>query len=204
MAGIARKRKVEDPDRLARFMSAVSGQPHAEEPLQQRLTRIASALDDLITAEVRYYYRSRKRHARVSSLCRVAAWITGTVGLLMPLVGAALVQYASIAAWGYVFLGASAAALAANSLFGGSATHARNTSAQLELERLLLRFRLSWLRIEMAGQSEGETASEAFALFEQFSEDTANVISAETTQWSSALQRAIDSYGVSAASPVRR
>lgn len=44
MAGMEQTRRVEDPDRLARFMSSVLGADSAEQPPRQRLLRIALAL----------------------------------------------------------------------------------------------------------------------------------------------------------------
>lgn len=205
MAGVTSPARIENPDRLQRFIETAFASRVADEPLPQRLQRVASALDDLISAEIRYYYRSRKWHARVSAVSRVVAWTTGTIGLLLPLVGAAADGYATIANWGYVFLGASAAALAANTLFGGSATHARNTAAQLELERLLVRYRLRWLRLQSAADASSDSlTAAAFDLFEQFAEDAATVIAAETDQWSAALQKAIDTYSTAASRPPAR
>jgi hypothetical protein len=84
------------------------------------LSQLYGAVDDLAAAEVRYYYRRRMTRAWISGISRLLAWVSGTIGLLLPLLAAtANPEFKDLAQYGYVFIAIAASCLTANSLFGG-------------------------------------------------------------------------------------
>jgi hypothetical protein len=189
--GWLRKLRPEDPRRMREFRDDVNGLSWKGEHVLSSLQRLHEAVDRLAEAEVRYYYRRRGTRAWLSGLCRFAAWLCGTVGLLLPLLAATTTTaFKDSGQYGYVFLAAAASALGANSLFGGTAGHVRFVSTQLALEKLITSSRVEWsLYLATTGQSAvtEESLKAGFALISAYAMSLYSATIAETGHWAEML-----------------
>ena len=189
--------RIDDPERLERFLTATRQLSWDAAAAPESLQQLFLALNELAQAEVRYYYNHRKRQGRVSDVCRFLAWAFGTLGLVAPLLGTALGRAAGeFSAWGYVLLALSASAVAANALFGGTASHIRYVSAQLKLEHLIAAFRVDWfkLRFDLTGEPNRENVHLAFSLVGAFIGEMYRVLDDETALWGRTVQEAVEKY----------
>lgn len=191
-------KRVEDPVRLEHFLAALRALSW-ENSQKSALLGIFDALDELAYQEVRYYYAARVLHRRVSFFTRALAFAFGSLGLLVPLLAAANPKLLGwMSPYGYLLLAASAAALAANRLFGATGGHIRFVSTQLELEQLLTGFRLeriSWLAKHEAEKLSKEGTHEALQLFRNFVERFYRVLRSETTVWGRSISEALREFG---------
>ena len=80
----------EDPRRIQAFRSKVEGLKWDKQSAVGSLSSLFAAVDDLAESEIHYYYRRRGTRAWISGLTRIAAWLLGTVGLLLPLLGSVM------------------------------------------------------------------------------------------------------------------
>lgn len=193
-----RATEIEDPERLQAFLASTATLDWSPPARAASLERLFAAVDALAQAEIGYYYRMRRRTRWTSGWTRVLAWITGTLGLLAPLVGATGVDAdRAWSQWGFVLLGLAASFLAANALFEGSSGHSRFVSAQLELERRLALFRLEWygLKARMAQPPSDESLHAAFELFRGFAGGVYATLGEETSAWVTNLQTVLKDYG---------
>lgn len=189
----------EDPDKLAQFRAQVleAAWPPAKHAEDMRI--LFRAVDDLATAEVRYFFRRRRTRAALSGMFRTSAWICGTAGVLLPLLAATNRQDPTAwAPWGYVLLAAAASFLAANALFGGSSGHVRFVLTQLALESLITASRIEWCAFE-ANRLQGDLAPEAiqagFDLIRAYAGKFYELSISETGQWGETLLAELNKYG---------
>lgn len=186
----------EDPARIEAFRRTVDAIDWDKDGLIPGLRRLFEAVDGLAEAEVHYYYRRRLVRAAVSSTTRIAAWLLGSVGLLLPLLAG--VNTGTFQAWGpygYVFLAAAASCLAANALFGGTDGHIRFTSTQLELERLITAARVAWCKYLASEKAPDPAATEqAFALIHDYADGLHTITIAETGHWGETLRTELAKY----------
>lgn len=202
---MAKRFSPDHPLRLMEFRTRACGGSWESDQCVAALEGVFDALDDFAQQEIRYYHGRRRRARALSMVTRIGAWATGSVGLVLPLLVAVgidlnkqgIPSFDNILESGYVLLAIGAGFLAADSFFGGSAAHVRNVSVQLELERLLIEFRLDWLRlrsqIPSTGPSEQQTDA-AFNLFHAFSKDLFGAVLRETRVWGRTLTQALDGY----------
>jgi len=115
----------------------------------------------------------------------------------MPLLASTDPQFKALAPWGYVCLAGAVGFFAANSLFGGSSGHVRYVTAQLNLERLLTRFRVDWYAYSASLKADpltDEQIEKAFAMFCQFVDDYYQIILSVAGNWGEALLAEIEKY----------
>jgi hypothetical protein len=189
--------RVEDPERLRRFLERLEGADWRS-GRGDALNSAFVALNDLIYHEVLFYYRARKKQRWFSILTRGAAVLLGTVGVMVPLLAGANPAYFGFAApYGYPILVAAAAILVINRMFGATGGHIRYVTAQLELERIITKFRLAWIEL-LSRESTGEDASskndEPFQLMNTFVDQAYRVIQEETTVWGKSVSEALQEY----------
>lgn len=185
---------VEDPIRLERFQDLTGSLSWAPENRSTALRSIYTALNDLAYAEVRYYFERRQHGKWLSTACRLVAWLTGAVGLLLPLIPPVWpTAPANFTSWGYIAFAIAGSALVANSIFGGTDGHRRFVSTQLDVERLLTLFRLDWQRLFMEYEANPTTerASALIARSTLFVEALHAALSSETALWGKQLAEAI-------------
>jgi hypothetical protein len=189
------KAPVEDPERLRDFQRATANLNWTGDH-GVALNRLFQAVNDLIQAEIVYYYRQRKRRRSYSTISRAIAILAGTAGVLLPLIAVAAPTVVN-GSFGYPFLVLSGAALAVNRLFDSSSGHIRFVTAQLDLERELTKFRIDWehlkSRIE-GGQWLKRQSDEAFSLLRHFTDAAYLILTNETNDWGSVLVEAIKEY----------
>lgn len=193
--------KSEKPDRLSQFLSATVDLDWAPENALASFTCLFGALNKLAEAEVRYYYNRRSRWRWLSLAPRLLGWGFGTVGALIPLLASTNPDvFKGLTPWGYVCLALAASLFAANSLFGGSSGHIRFVTAQLELERLLTRFRLRWYffiaSLRGAPPSDDEI-EKALEITSKFVEDFYQIILVETGSWAQTVMAEFERYRLS-------
>ena len=194
---LKKNKRVEDPDRLKRFLEVLSPLDWQNAP-KESLEKTFSALNDLVYHEILFYYRARKNRRKFSIITRGSAVLLGTLGVLSPLLaGADPDLFKHLAAYGYPLLAAAASMLLINRLFGATGGHIRYVTAQLELERALTTFRLEWA--EWAAQTaqeslSTETRAQAFQLFRRFSDLSYNIIQEETNVWGKSVSEALQEY----------
>ncbi len=185
----------EDPVRLRTFRDITQALLWDEEHATESLSHLFRAVDDLAEAEVKYYYRRRTTRAWISGASRIVAWITGTIGLLLPLLAAtANPQFKDLAQYGYVFIAIAASGLAANSLFGGTEGHIRFVTTQLELEKLITKARISWchyLGSSTVGNKDYETG---FRLIQDYATELHTITIAETGRWGETIMKELAKF----------
>lgn len=190
----------EDPRRLGMFNTATQGLQWDGEHIKESLEQLFRAVDDLATAEIKYYYRRRTTRAWISGVSRMAAWITGTIGLLLPLLAATTnPEFKEWAQYGYAFLAVAASSLGANSLFGGTAGHVRFLSTQLELEKLMTKARVAWCHylatgVNSAGINSTSNTDAGFALIQNYAHDLHTLSITETGVWGETLMKELAVY----------
>lgn len=186
--------RVEDPDRLRRFLGELNSVDWQSNQ-QGALTGTFNALNDLIHHEVQFYYRARKKQRRFSILTRGAAIGLASVGVMIPLLaGADTKLFGAAAPYGYPMLVAAGAVLAVNRMFGATGGHIRYVTAQLELERIITKFRLAWLAYvarQPVHPTGASTAPEAFNLMNDFVDQAYRVIQLETEVWGKSVSEAL-------------
>jgi hypothetical protein len=157
-----------------------------------------AALNDLIYSEVLFYYKARKKQRTFSTFTRGLAVFFGSIGVMIPLLAAAdSVLFKPIAPYGYPFLVAAAASLAINRMFGATGGHIRYVTAQLELERIITKFRLQWLEwLSRDTMTPGNPATyeQAFTILNEFVDEAYRVIQEETTVWGKSISDALREY----------
>ena len=180
----------EDPARLCVFRNATKGLLWDEEHATESLSKLFRAVDDLAEAEVKYYYRRRTTRAWISGISRFVAWVSGTIGLLLPLLAAtANPEFKDVAQYGYVFIAIAASGLAANSLFGGTEGHIRFVTTQLELEKLITKARISWCRYLELRASDSEDYEAGFLLIQDYATELHTTTISETGRWGETIMK---------------
>ena len=180
----------EDPARLSVFRDATKGLLWDEEHASESLSQLFRAVDDLAEAEVKYYYRRRSTRAWISGISRSVAWVSGTIGLLLPLFAAtANPEFKDVAQYGYIFIAIAASGLAANSLFGGTEGHIRFVTTQLELEKLITKARISWCRYLELRASDSEDYNAGFLLIQDYATELHSTTIAETGRWGETIMK---------------
>lgn len=197
MWSISKSPRVEDPARLQRFLNALDGADwrNAE---KKSLEATFAALNELVHHELVFYYKARKQQRLFSILTRGTAVLLGTVGVMIPLLAGANPQVFGLAQpYGYPLLVAAGAVLLVNRMFGATGGHIRYVTAQLELERIVTKFRLAWLKLLAKDASCSRTpltADDAFLLMNAFVDDAYRVIQEETSVWGKSVSEALREY----------
>lgn len=188
--------RVEDPERLRLFLQHLENADWRGSSTAS-LESAFKALNDLIYHEVLFYYRARKKQRGFSIVTRGLAVLLGTCGVMVPLLAAAdPLLFKPVAPYGYPLLVASGAVLLINRMFGATGGHIRYVTAQLELERIITKFRLAWLewlsRDTMV--SERATNAEAFQLMNNFVDEAYRIIQEETNVWGKSVSEALQDF----------
>ena len=189
--------RIEDPERLRRFLSQLENADWRGSSTAS-LEKVFSALNDLVFHEVLFYYKARKKQRSFSVITRGLSILLGTIGVMVPLLAAADPDaFKSVAPYGYPLLVAAGSLLAVNRMFGATGGHIRYVTAQLELERIITKFRLKWLewlsRDTMTPDNPA-TAAQAFILMNEFVDDAYQVIQEETVVWGRSVSEALRDY----------
>ncbi|MDO6564283.1 SLATT domain-containing protein [Amphritea sp. 1_MG-2023] len=193
--------RAENPARLHAFRAATQTLLWDSEHAVESLSQLFSAVDDLAAAETRYYYRRRTSRALISGGARTFAWVSGTAGLLLPLLAAtANPAFKPLAQYGYVFIAISASCLAANSLFGGTEGHIRFVTTQLELEKIITKARISWCHYLAAMASDPADIETGFVLIQAYATELHTLTLAETGRWGETLKAELIKFQKSALS----
>lgn len=188
MAHLMTRFRVEDPERILTFRLKLEGLSWDAANSKQSLLVLFSAMDDLATSEVQYYYRRRGTRAFISGAARTGAWILGSIGLILPLLPpGAMAVFKEASQYGYAFLAGAASCLAANSLFGGTEGHIRFVSTQLELERLITAARVEWCHHLATPSQPGEFVEQGFKLILAYATALHAATLAETGRWGETL-----------------
>lgn len=184
--------RVEDPDRLRRFLDELNNIDWRNQR-QEAFTKTFNALNELIHHEVQFYYRARKKQRLFSVLTRGTAVVLGTIGVMIPLLaGADATLFGWASPYGYPFLVAGGAALAINRMFGATGGHIRYVTVQLELERIITKFRLAWLAyLAGEGSKESSLVLNPFNIMNDFVDQAYRVIQEETIVWGKAVSAAL-------------
>lgn len=196
LGGLLRKRP-EDPRRMSQFRDSLKDLQWIDDKVIASLSKLFDAVDDLATHEVQYYYRRRQTRAWISGLSRFAAWVAGTIGLLVPLLAAPDGSaFKFLSPYGYAFLALSASLLAANALFGGTSGHVRFVSTQLELEKLITSSRIAWLGYlaSKPGPANSNSITGGFKLVNDYAQGLYLATIAETGRWGETLLAELDKY----------
>lgn len=183
-----RRLKGEDPRRIEEFRARTEELSWEADKVEGSLRTLFAAVDALAESEIAYYYRRRGTRAWISGVTRLAAWILGSVGLLLPLLsGTASARWEDWGQYGYVFLAGAASVLAANSLFAGTEGHIRFVSTQLELERLVVASRVEWYRYLALPRATDEDISRGFELILDYAHRLHGTVLQETGRWGDTL-----------------
>ncbi|MBL9180724.1 MAG: SLATT domain-containing protein [Verrucomicrobiaceae bacterium] len=185
------KTKIEEPSRLKAFVDAVQNLEWKQENKIGSFQKVFSAVDNLVFAEVEYYYRLRTNARRSSGFLRCAGILFAVSGGLIPLLAATgHERLTGLSPWGYVLLAIAAGFYGANQMFGGTSGHVRNVTAQLKLEKIMTVSRLKWVATIAGMQDKQMTedmSKEAFAQIEAYAGQLYDVLDEETTRWSKEL-----------------
>jgi len=188
--------RTEDPERLRRFISQLENLNW--DSSTTALSFVYAALNDLVYHEVLFYYKARKKGRRISVWTRVLAVFFGTAGVMIPLLAAADNElFKPISPYGYPCLAAAAAWLAINRMFGATGGHIRYVTTQLELERIMTKFRLQWLEWcsrDTMTPGNPATPEQAFKLMNDFANDAYRVIQEETLSWGKSTTESMGQY----------
>jgi hypothetical protein len=188
-------RRSEDPDRIRAFrqvMDALSWHPGSE---LDSLKKLFNAVDDLADAEIRYYYRRRQTRAWISGATRTGAWLSGSAGLVLPLLAAS--NDSAFDYWvgyGYVFLAMAASLLAANSLFGGTDGHIRFVTTQLEIEKIVTRARVNWCEYLSTQENGNPDLKSGFEKIMIYANELHDSTISETGRWGETLMQELTRY----------
>lgn len=134
----------EDPAKLAYFRLEVASLSWSDEHVEQSLRRLFDATDDLVMAEIAYYYSKRGSRRWMANVFKFLAWAIGTVGTLTPLVASAHTEWKDHASWGYVAIAIAGSLAVLNSIFGWTDGHSRFASTQISLEGIKTKRRIEW------------------------------------------------------------
>jgi len=195
ITAIYRRFRPEDPRRMSQFRLDLASLSWEGDAAFAALSQLFAAVDALAEAEVRYYFRRRGTRAWVSGITRFGAWVLGSIGLLLPLLGASpWLPFKDATQYGYAFLAAAASCLAANALFGGTSGHVRFVGTQLELERLVTKARIDWCAF-LAERTRGlESVKRGFALIHAYAHALYATTITETGNWSAEAMAALARY----------
>lgn len=188
------KQGPEHPKKFDLFREKVSTLKWDGQNARSSLTTMYNELEKLAEAEIKYYFGRRKRQSIISTACRIAGWIFGSLGLLLPLYAATQdAGAAKSVAWGYVSLAVAAAAFGADTLFVGTSGHIRFVAAQLGFEQLMVSTRLAWARYfsglpEEARALEPEQVIQGIDLLVSYASAIHTAALAETDVWARAIQ----------------
>ncbi len=195
LSSLFKNLRPEDPRRLKAFRYKLKDLNWDSQHVEDSLSILFEAVDELAEAEVKYYYRRRGSRALVSGLCRFAGWLTGSVGLLLPLLAAAQIsEVKGFAELGYVFLALSASFFGANSLFGGTEGHIRFVATQLQLEKLITDTRLEWCQYLSSAVNDDNQISTGFAIINAYANELYSITLAETGHWGENLRKELAKY----------
>lgn len=188
--------RVEDPERLSRFLDAL-GTNWQNDPKDQ-FDRLFNAVNELAHHEILFYYRARKKQRRFSIVTRGLAILFGTAGVMAPLLAGANPDiFKGWSAYGYPLLALAAAMIVINRLFGATGGHIRYVTAQLELERVLTTFRLDWSEWRARYSSVPDTDklyADGFAVLRSFCNALYKTIQEETNVWGKSVSEALQEY----------
>lgn len=189
--------RIEHPERLREFLLTLEGSDWRNGSTAA-IDHTFTALNELIYHEALFYYRARKKQRLFSVITRGLAILLGTLGIMVPLLSAAdPALFKPVAPYGYPLLAASGAVLLINRMFGATGGHIRYVTAQLELERILTKFRLAWFEWkarESIASEPGATHPEAFQLMNHFVDESYRVIQEETNAWGKSVSEALRDY----------
>lgn len=196
-----KKTPIEDPRRIAEFARAVAALDWKPDAYRSSLDTLFLNVNQLVLAEIQYYYTRRCSSRLISKTCRFLAWVLGTIGILVPLVTPALGQSApgQLLSWGYVAFGAAGAIMIFDTVFAGTQAHQRYTATQLELEKIFTVFVLDWqarlLKLTKDASTEAAAATKAaLELVDSavaYAAEVHRAMGAETSAWQDAVSKGL-------------
>jgi hypothetical protein len=128
------------------------------------------------------------------------------MGVIFPQIAAAGPEYAGFRLFGSIALALAAAFGTANSMFGGSSTHIRATTAQLALELEVTTFRLHWANLASTFNSTSMTefSDKSFTLMADYIKSVWRTVSTETQEWGKLMSEAASTGRVNTSSNSRK
>lgn len=195
MALVWQSKRANNPERLKVYLDSTGKLGWGTNNLDA-LDIVFSELAKLVYEDVLYYERARKRHRFFSQSTRFLAWLSGTAGLLIPLITAAGPSSMPGTGWGYPLLAASGSLLLFNRGLGATSGHVRYAIAQFALENRITLFQLEWsawrakqTRAPAPNEQTPSTTvtAEGIELFKAFVKETYLIVQKETTEWGAAI-----------------
>jgi hypothetical protein len=185
----------EDPRRTQAFIFKLENLKWDKDNVVSSLSSLFVAVDELAQTEVRYYYGWRRMRAVVSVITRIIAWVSGSIGLLIPLLAGTTVPILrELGQYGYVALAIAASFLAANSLFCGTDGHIKFMSTQIKLERIITDARIMWCKYLAGTHETDQEITQGFALILAYSNDLYTTTIAEIDLRGEALMSELTKY----------
>jgi len=131
--------------------------------------------------KVRWYFVDRDKYGKCARWIRLAAIVLGTVGMLMPLIDAALQsKKLHLGPWGYVIIALAAGLFSIDRFSGLSWRWTRSTIIWVRLRRELAEFQHDWNMLMSQPQSNPQERSERLKVFRQNIE---TIIAQECKDW---------------------
>lgn len=125
---------------------------------------------------IAWYMHHRKRMKASSRLTRAFAILFGSLGGLTPL--APFVERSSSTGWGILLVGAAAACIAFDRLFGLSTAWMRDLCTAQDLQDALTAFHIAWARSYIANRQFSQAD-----LVAEFSNVISDILRDETANW---------------------
>ena len=187
--------RVEDPIRIVQLTERIAALSWKAQEQRESLRVLFQSLSDLTQAEIQYYYTQRCSARRLSRFCRAAAWLLGTIGVLVPVLAPVLpVAPASWLSWGYIAFALAGSALVADKTFAGSTAHQRYTRTQLQLEQLYTLFAIEWQTLVAALDTSpgADRLTAAILRAVDYCKALHQTLGAETAEWSATMDAVME------------
>jgi hypothetical protein len=192
---------VEDPIRLREFSQKMAELNWGNNHVRVSITAIFEEVSRLVQAELQYYYQKRQAASRRAKIFRFAAWTSGSLGILTPIVYPLWINPPeNFLSWGYLAVALSGIFVVADKVFSGSEAHARFVSTQLKLEYSYSKFVMEF-QILLLAYDNGPTPINAINIIAKvlnFIDIFHDSLGAETTEWKEALASAKEELGLQA------
>lgn len=149
--------------------------------LHDDVSELLDVYENYVIEAITWYLADKRTKSALSRGLRAMAILLVTAGALLPLVQAGTGGVDR--GWGYVLLGAGAACVGVDHLFGLSAAWTRDVVTALRLQRLLQDFHLAWIRLNTVTGSGEDLRLARIELLSKLRQAVADAIESETRDW---------------------
>ncbi|WP_369015697.1 SLATT domain-containing protein [Streptomyces tropicalis] len=148
-----------------------------------------SWVESFVIESINWYTREKVSKSRWSRFLRISAVLSFALGTVAPVVVVGM-GWSRQAIWGYGIIGLGACCVAVDRVCGFSSSWMRYVSTAISLNRQLVMFQASWLRIEakLVQQPSSDSFSEAVQELVRFVDVTSLLMENETLTWVSEFQ----------------